>query len=287
MQAKPAEGHCRGLRVNLRKVEKMQLDSWVGERHSLAFRGDHGPVLHQLAGRERLRRDGLGCVVVLHNIEKSFQARLHAGICGVSVDFQYQIRLRPQLRGKQRMGEGVDRATEVADAEQKQVGTLLGKRGRIQYLIGEVPDRGPSPNRHKAIGGNHLHSHAGELFAHRLRSLGGVRVIAVARQQDRRPAVGQRLRQSFRPSPAVNIRPLFVRRLPRPRPCWPTRGGLPASERPSRPSQYWVNIYLPNQAGKRMIMRQRMLGVRDDYLRAPLPIHTGCEFCRKDRLRHA
>ena len=81
-----------------------------------------------------------------------------------------------------RVREGIDRATEVADAEKEKVGMLFGERCRIQDLICEMPGRWSCPDRHKAIGGNHRHSHAGEFLAHRLRSLGCVRVIAVTRQ---------------------------------------------------------------------------------------------------------
>jgi hypothetical protein len=68
MQTKPAESHRRGLRVILREVEKMQFNPWVGERHSLAIRGDNGSTLDQRARREWLGQAGLSRVVVMHDV---------------------------------------------------------------------------------------------------------------------------------------------------------------------------------------------------------------------------
>ena len=77
----------------------MKLDPWVGERDPLASGGDHRAALYQPARREGLVDAGLSRVVILDDIEKSLKARLHAGVGGVGVDFEDQVRLRSQLGG--------------------------------------------------------------------------------------------------------------------------------------------------------------------------------------------
>ena len=93
MQAKPVESHGCGLRVELRKVEHVQCDPRVGKRHVLAVRSDHYAALGQPAGSERLGLARLSRTVVLHNIEEGLQARLHAGVGGMRIDFECQIGL--------------------------------------------------------------------------------------------------------------------------------------------------------------------------------------------------
>ena len=79
------------------------------------------------AGLNRLVRLALSSTEVFDDIEESFQTGLHAGVGGMSIDFENQIGFRAHLGSEHRLGESVDGATEIAHAEEKQIGMLLAR----------------------------------------------------------------------------------------------------------------------------------------------------------------
>ena len=70
-----------------------------------------------------------------------------------------------------RVGEGVDGATEVAHAKEKQIGVLFDDSHRVQDLVGKVPGGRAGSVQDQAIGRNGRDAHARELLADRLRRL--------------------------------------------------------------------------------------------------------------------
>jgi len=77
----------------------MKLGPVGRERDTLAIGRDHAPPLTSRQGVIGLVDAGLSRVVILDDIEKGLKARLHAGVGGVGVDFEDQVRLRSQLGG--------------------------------------------------------------------------------------------------------------------------------------------------------------------------------------------
>src|ERR1035441_10621737 len=124
----------------LGEVEKIEFHPRVGERHTLAVRTYDATPFGQSTRRERLGNAGLRDVVVLHDVKKRFQARLHASVGGMGVDFEDQIGFGSELRCEHGMSECVDRTTEVAHAEKEKGGVLLGEGHGVQDLIVEMPN---------------------------------------------------------------------------------------------------------------------------------------------------
>src|ERR1039458_881209 len=100
----------------LGEVEKIEFHPRVGERHTLAVRTYDATPFGQSTRRERLGNAGLRDVVVLDTVKNRIQARLHASVGGMGVDFEDQIGFGSELRCEHGMSECVDRTTEVAHA---------------------------------------------------------------------------------------------------------------------------------------------------------------------------
>ena len=83
--------------------------------------------------------------VIPDDVEKRFQAGLHAGVGRVGVNLKNQVRLGAHLGGEHRVGERVNGATEVAHAKQEQVRVLPDQGHGIEDLVGEVPRGRPFP----------------------------------------------------------------------------------------------------------------------------------------------
>ena len=138
---------------------------------------------------------GLRLPIVGDDVEKGLEAGLDAGVGGVGVYLQDEVGFGAQLGGEHGVSEGVNGATEVADAKQEEVRMLPGQGDRIENLVGRVPHGRPLSDRREAVGRDDGHAHAGELLAHRLRTLGRKSVVAAARQQNRRFPRAHRLGQ--------------------------------------------------------------------------------------------
>ena len=74
---------------------------------------------------ESLGAAALAGTKVSDDIEEGFQTGLHTGVGGVGVDFENQIGLGAHLGCQHRLREGVNGATEIAHAEEKQIGMLF------------------------------------------------------------------------------------------------------------------------------------------------------------------
>jgi hypothetical protein len=186
VQAEATGGHREGLGVIVREVGEIDSHARVGEPDWRTVGSDNMAVRSQTARRERLAGAGLRFSIVGDDIEKGFEAGLDPGVGGVGVDLQDEVGFGAQLGGEHGMSEGVNGATEVADAQQEEVRMLLGQGDRVEDLVGGVPHGGPLADGREAVDRDDVHSLARELLAHRLRTLRSGRVVAVARQQNRR-----------------------------------------------------------------------------------------------------
>ena len=167
MQAQPPDGQEReGLRVVRGEIGEIQLHPRIGQRHLFPVRADDPAALGQAAECERAAVAGLPLTVIPDDVEKRLEAGLHAGVGGVGVDFENQIGLRSQLGREQGVRERIDRAAEIADAKQEQIGMLPGEGHAAHDLVGEMPGGRTVADGQEAIGGNHRDPHAGEFPAH-------------------------------------------------------------------------------------------------------------------------
>ena len=161
MKAQPANRHRHGFRVKLRKVGEVELDPRIGERHRLTIAAYDLPARAESRGVELAGAAALSGPEVSDDIEKRFETGLHAGVGGVGIDFENQIRLGAHLGSEHRLSESVNGATEIAHAEEKQIGLLFHQIHRIHDLVGEMP-RGRARARcgDQTVGGNRRHAHA-------------------------------------------------------------------------------------------------------------------------------
>ena len=196
VQAEPAGGHREGLGVILREVGEIDPHARVGERDIGApLARMTWPSEAETARGERLAGAGLRLSIVGDDIQKGLEAGLDPGVGGVGIDLQDEVGFGAQLGGEHGVSEGINGATEVADAQQEEVRMLPGQRDRIENLVGGVPHGRPLSDRREAVGRDDGHAHARELLAHRLRALGRESVVAAARQQNRRFPRAHRLGQ--------------------------------------------------------------------------------------------
>ena len=129
------------------------------------------------------------------DVEKRLQPRLHAGVGGVRVNLDDQVGLRSHFGAEPRLGERVNRATEIAHAQQKQIRVLPAEGHGIEDVVREVPGGRSFSHGREAVSGDGRDAHAGEFLPHRLRSLRREGVVAVAGEQDGRFSFRHRSRQ--------------------------------------------------------------------------------------------